>query len=189
MNREQKQTLLSIARRALEAQTAGRTPPTPSSDDPELTRPCGAFVTLHNHGDLRGCIGTFHADGPLVATISEMAVAAAQDPRFYNRPVTAAELFEIDVEISVLSPLRRIAKPLDFQLGVHGIYITNGRRTGCFLPQVAEETGWTKEQFLSYCCSHKAGLSANAWKDPATHVSIFTAEIFGEKDTVEDAPA
>ena len=182
MNDEQKRTLLAVARRTIKGQVTGVKTKPPTSDDPELNEPCGAFVTIHNRGRLRGCIGTFQARGPLIETVHEMAVSATRDPRFVGNPVTAAELDEIDIEISVLSPLRRIENPLDLELGVHGIYITRGFQTGCFLPQVATETGWTAEQFLSYCCAHKAGLPADAWRDPETDVSLFTAEVFGEKE-------
>jgi AmmeMemoRadiSam system protein A len=109
-----------------------------------------------------------------------MAIASATgDPRFFADPITPRELKHLDVEISVLSPLQRTKDPLSLQLGVHGIYIKSGVSSGCFLPQVATETGWDKEEFLSYCCSHKAGLAPDAWKDPDTEVYLFTAEVFG----------
>jgi AmmeMemoRadiSam system protein A len=109
-----------------------------------------------------------------------MAKASATgDPRFFADPITPRELDHLDVEISVLSPLERTDDPLSLRLGVDGIYIKKGRASGCFLPQVATETGWSKEEFLSYCCSHKAGLAPDAWKDPGTDVYLFTAEVFG----------
>ncbi|KAB2835382.1 MAG: AMMECR1 domain-containing protein, partial [Candidatus Brocadia sp.] len=88
---------------------------------------------------------------------------------------------DLEIEISVLSPLIRISNPLDFELGKHGIYIKKGFCTGCFLPQVATETGWSKEEFLSYCCSHKAGLPTNAWRQKDIEIYIFTTEIIEEK--------
>jgi AmmeMemoRadiSam system protein A len=181
MNAEQKRVLLAVARRTVEAQVGGRQPPAASSEDPDLNRPCGAFVTLHVGGRLRGCIGNFQGRGPLIETVREMAVAATRDPRFVHQPLRADELEDLDIEISVLSPLEKAANPLDIELGVHGIYITRGGATGCFLPQVATETGWSKEQFLSHCCAHKAGLSPDAWRDPQTTTYTFTAEVFGEK--------
>jgi AmmeMemoRadiSam system protein A len=112
--------------------------------------------------------------------VVEMAQASATgDPRFLDDPITPDELPNLDIEISVLSPLKKTTDPLSLRLGVDGIYIKRGLYSGCFLPQVAEETGWTKEEFLSYCCSHKAGLPADAWKDPKTDVFLFTAEVFG----------
>jgi uncharacterized protein (TIGR00296 family) len=101
------------------------------------------------------------------------------DPRFFGNKITLDELAELDIEISVLSPLKKTDDPLSLRLGTDGIYIKRGCASGCFLPQVATETGWTKEQFLSYCCSHKAGLPDDAWDDPDTDVFLFTAEVFG----------
>ena len=97
-----------------------------------------------------------------------------------------AELQEIDIEISVLSPLEKTDDPLSLELGKHGIYIKKGFAGGCFLPQVATETGWNKEQFLSQCCGGKAGLPPDAWKQADTEVFLFTAEVFGEKDFPEN---
>jgi AmmeMemoRadiSam system protein A len=117
---------------------------------------------------------------PLIELVVEMAKASATgDPRFFADPITADELEQLDIEISVLSPLKRTDDPLSLRLGVDGIYIKRGCVSGCFLPQVATETGWNKEQFLSYCCAHKAGLPADAWKDAETEVYLFTAEVFG----------
>ena len=122
----------------------------------------------------------FVSDKPLIETVSEMAVAASKDSRFFDNPVTAEEIDQLDIEISVLSPLKKTDDPLSLRLGVDGIYIKNGYASGCFLPQVATETGWTKEEFLSQCCQGKANLSADAWKDADTDVYLFSAEIIGE---------
>jgi uncharacterized protein (TIGR00296 family) len=115
-----------------------------------------------------------------------MALASAtQDARFFGNQVTPDELKDIDIEISVLSPLTRIDDPMKIELGKQGIYIINEKvgAGGCFLPQVATETGWSKEEFLSHCARDKAGLPADAWKnDPDTKVLVFTAEVFGEKE-------
>lgn len=180
MNDEQKKTLLKVARNTVEAVIRRQEITKPESDDLELNAPCGCFVTLKNHDRLRGCIGQFTSDSPLIELVSEMAKASAtSDPRFFADPITADELEKLDVEISVLSPLKQTDDPMILKLGIDGIYIKKGRASGCFLPQVATETGWSKEEFLSYCCSHKAGLDADAWKDPATKVYLFTAEVFG----------
>jgi AmmeMemoRadiSam system protein A len=180
MNDTQKQTLLAIARDTVGAVVTGKPVPEPKSDEPELNAHCGCFVTLKNNGRLRGCIGQFTSEKPLIELVVEMAKASATgDPRFLANPITARELEELDVEISVLSPLQRTDDPLSLRLGVDGIYIKRGRTSGCFLPQVAEETGWSKKEFLSYCCAHKAGLDADAWKEPETEVYLFTAEVFG----------
>ena len=180
MNDEQKQTLLKVARDTVEAVIRNTNIAKPESDDPELNAPCGCFVTLKNHDRLRGCIGQFTSDSPLVELVAEMAKASATgDPRFFADPITAGELDKLDVEISVLSPLQRTDDPLSLRLGIDGIYIKRDRMSGCFLPQVATETGWSEEEFLSYCCAHKAGLTADAWKDPETEVYLFTADVFG----------
>jgi AmmeMemoRadiSam system protein A len=189
MNDAQKHALLKVAKDTVEAVItrkrlgrAGFTPPNLSkiADDPDLATHCGCFVTLKNGDQLRGCIGQFIADRPLVNMVLEMAKASAtSDPRFFSDPITPDELPDLDIEISVLSPLKKTADPLSLRLGIDGIYIKRGFASGCFLPQVAEETGWSKEEFLSYCCSHKAGLPDDAWKDPKTEVFLFTAEVFG----------
>jgi len=179
LNEAQKRTLLRIARDTVKAVVCGTMRPVLPSDDPALMTPCGCFVTLKVRGKLRGCIGQFTSERPLVELVAEMAEASAtKDPRFFGHELSARELNELEIEISVLSPLRRTDDPLSLRLGVEGIYIKRGYAAGCFLPQVATETGWTKEQFLSYCCSHKAGLSADAWKDPETEVYLFTADVF-----------
>ena len=179
MNNTQKQTLLKVARDTIEAIVKNLSIETPKSDDPELNAHCGCFVTIKKHEQLRGCIGRFISDIPLIELISEMAIAsAAEDPRFAANRIKASELDKLNIEISVLSPLKKTDDPLSLRLGVDGIYIKRGHASGCFLPQVATETGWSKEEFLSYCCAHKAGLAPDAWKDSSTQVFLFTAEVF-----------
>ncbi|MHC4387043.1 MAG: AmmeMemoRadiSam system protein A [Planctomycetota bacterium] len=180
MNEAQKKILLKIARDTIEAVITNKPVIKPQSDDPELEVNCGCFVTLKNRGQLRGCIGQFTSEVPLIDLVVEMAKASATaDPRFIADPIRPDELGQLDVEISVLSPLELTDDPLSLRLGADGIYIKSGCASGCFLPQVATETGWSKEEFLSYCCAHKAGLPADAWKDPNTEVYLFTADIFG----------
>ena len=134
-----------------------------------LKQKCGAFVSLHKHGRLRGCIGHFGEDVPLHEIVAEMARAAAfEDPRFM--PVTRDELDDIDIEISVLTPMRRIQSLDEFQLHKHGIYIRKGYRSGTFLPQVADEVNWTKEEFVGHCSQDKAGLGWDGWRDAELYV-------------------
>ena len=134
-----------------------------------LSEKCGAFVSLHKHGRLRGCIGHFGEDIPLHEIVAEMARAAAfEDPRF--PPVTADELADIDIEISVLTPMRRIQSLDEFELHRHGIYIRKGYRSGTFLPQVADEVNWTKEEFVSHCAQDKAGIGWDGWRDAELYV-------------------
>jgi AmmeMemoRadiSam system protein A len=180
MNEAQKKILLKAASDTVEAVITGGAIPKPESDDPELNAHYGCFVTLKNQGQLRGCIGQFTSDSPLIELVVEMAKASATgDPRFFAEPITTDELEQLDIEISVLSPLERTNEPLGLRLGIDGIYIKKGGASGCFLPQVATETGWSKEEFLSYCCAHKAGLSPDAWKEMETEVYLFTADVFG----------
>ena len=130
---------------------------------------CGAFVSLHKHGHLRGCIGHFGEDYPLHRIVAEMARAAAfEDPRF--TPVRREELDDIDIEISVLTPMRRIYSLDEFELHRHGIYIRKGYRSGTFLPQVADEVNWTKEEFVAHCSQDKAGLGWDGWRDAELYV-------------------
>ena len=182
MNDEQKRMLLGVARRAMAASLIGKKYPKPSEPDVPEAQDAGAFVSLHNDARLRGCIGTFHASGPIVETVNRMAVQTLGDPRFLGDPVTAAELSDLDVEISVLSPLRETDDPLSLEIGKHGIYITSGDQSGCFLPQVATRLGWNAEKFLTECCRGKAGLPPDAWRDPETTVRLFTAEVFSEHE-------
>ena len=134
-----------------------------------LKQKCGAFVSLHKHGRLRGCIGHFGEDVPLYEIVAEMARAAAfQDPRF--SPVTRDELNDLDIEISVLTPMRRIQSLDEFELHRHGIYIRKGYRSGTYLPQVADEVNWTKEEFVSHCSQDKAGLGWDGWRDAELYV-------------------
>jgi len=183
MDQDLADTLLTVAREAVTAVLNGRRPAPIENPDERLTGHQGCFVTLKTHGQLRGCIGQFTADRPLIEVVQDRAVASAtQDPRFVHNRLQPEELDDLRIEISVLSPLQRIANPLDIELGVHGILIQRGGFGGCFLPQVATETGWTKEEFLGTCCSHKAGLPHDAWKDPATEVHTFTADIISEPE-------
>ena len=150
--------------------------------DARLSWEEGAFVTLHKNGNLRGCIGNIIGRKPLYQTVRDMAISSAtQDPRF--PPVTSDELDDIDVEVSVLSKPKVIASVDEIELGVHGVIVSQGPfHSGVFLPQVAEETQWTKEEFLSHLCSQKANLPADCWKDQKTKIEIFTADVFSETD-------
>ena len=180
LNKEQKNKLLEIARSSIETFLKTGKKLEVKVADPVLSQKMGAFVTLHKHGQLRGCIGNMVGEGPLYLTVRDMAVEAATgDPRF--APVTAEELKDIDLEISALSPLEKVDSADRVQMGKHGVVIKKGFNSGVFLPQVATETGWTKEEFLSHLCAQKAGLEPNAWKDKSTQIYVFTAEVFSEK--------
>jgi AmmeMemoRadiSam system protein B/AmmeMemoRadiSam system protein A len=181
LNQNQKKRLLEIARKSIETYLKTGKKLEVSNDDPVLAKEMGAFVTLHEHGELRGCIGNLVGTQPLYLTVRDMAIeAAVGDPRFPQ--VQLAELGDIEIEISVLSPMQRIDNPSQIQMGVHGVLVKRGFNSGVFLPQVATETGWSKEEFMSNLCAHKAGLSPDAWKDKSTEIYIFTAEVFSEKE-------
>ena len=176
---EDRSTLLQLVRAAVDAAVSGQPLPSPAEPAGILAETRGCFVTLKNHGHLRGCIGTFRPADPLAVMLVHMARAAVlDDPRFFNNPVTAAELPDLTVEVSILSPLEPTDNPLSLQIGTHGIYIVSGARSGCFLPEVATDLRWDAEQFLSECCAGKAGLAPDAWGDPNTQVFLFTSEKF-----------
>lgn len=175
----EKKELLKIARNSIETFVkTGQTADLPIKDA-RLNEIQGAFVTIRKHGVLRGCIGNIIGQKPLFETVRDMAVAAAsQDPRF--SPLTTAELNGIDIEISVLSKPRLVKDVSEIQLGKHGVIVRQGDHQGVFLPQVADETHWSKEEFLSQLCSQKAGLAPDAWKNPETALYVFTADVFAE---------
>ncbi len=147
--------------------------------DPELLKKLGCFVTLKKRGALRGCIGTFTAQDSLADNVIRMAVAAAfQDTRFPE--LERAELDGLEIEISVLGELRRIQSLDELVLGRDGIYVRAGARSGTFLPQVATEQKWTKEQFVMYCAREKAGLSPK--EIAQAELFAYEVEKFSEKD-------
>jgi AmmeMemoRadiSam system protein A len=170
--------LFKVARESIKAHIKGEKSVLPEVTSPILTTPTGVFVTLHRHGRLRGCIGYLEACKPLLASVQEMAVAAAfGDPRF--PPLREDELADVDFEISVLSPMRQIKKIEEIEVGEHGIYLERGGCRGLLLPQVATEYGWDRQTFLKQTCT-KAGLPQDAWEDPATRIYIFSAKILHE---------
>ena len=182
MTEKQKQILVDIARNSVRSAITGDPEAHINGEDEGFDNACGCFVTLKNGEHLRGCLGQFTSDEPLHELVRHMAASsAARDMRFAADPIGADELDELDIEISVLSPLEKTDDPLSLRIGIDGVCIVKAGRTGCFLPQVATETGWTTEEFLSNCCEHKACLEPDAWKDPDTEVYLFTAEVFGER--------
>lgn len=176
-----KAELLKIARKSIEARVLGKPMPQFSASSPVLGEKRGAFVTLTEGGELRGCIGHIVATLPLYKTVSEMAMAAAtEDPRF--PPLTREELDRIAIEISVLTPLRKITDPEDIEVGRDGIYLEKGFNRGLLLPQVATEYGWDRYEFLDHTC-RKAGLPAGSWREGAT-IQAFSAQVFNEAEVL-----
>lgn len=171
--------LLQIAQHSVETVIARRTVPDPETLPDELQQKAGAFVTIYHRGQLRGCLGRLEAREPLGRLVAHLAASAVtEDPRFSDHRLAPRDIPEVTVEVTVLSPLARVAAK-DVEVGVHGIQVKRKGKSGCFLPQVASERGWTSEQFLSVCCADKAGLAADAWKDPAVEISVFTATKIG----------
>jgi len=180
ISKDDREVLLGLARASVASAVGGGAKPRPPKAEGILAERRGCFVTLTRGGQLRGCIGTFHPNKPLGEQIIVMAASAARDPRFVHDPITADEVDRLTVQVSVLSDLEPIDDPLEIELGMHGIYVMSAGAGGCFLPEVATETGWSKEQFLSHCCSGKAGMSPDAWRDGSAKVYTFTSEKFSD---------
>ena len=181
LNQTERTTLLELARSSIARRLGleGREVDHPAST--KLSVSSGAFVTLHKKGRLRGCIGRFTSTGPVTETVQEMAQAAAfEDPRF--PPLERGELADVDLEISVLTPMRRVDSIEEIEVGKHGIYMIRGMNRGVLLPQVATEHHWDRQTFLENTCL-KAGLPQNAWQDGKTEIYVFSAEVFGEKES------
>lgn len=179
LSEQEKRTLLGIARSTIvEYVTYGKVPEIDESLlSDKLRQPSGAFVTLHKDGRLRGCIGRFEATSPLCDIVQMMAIASStQDSRFPQ--VTPEEIDEIEIEISVLTPMRRIYSIDELELGKHGVYMKKGYSSGTFLPQVATETGWSKEDFLGHCARDKAHIGWDGWK--TAELYVYEAYIFSE---------
>jgi len=173
---DDRQKLLRLARRALEARVGRQLPPAPEQGG-VLDEPLGAFVTIRRHGELRGCLGRIAPDAPLAETVADLGASVSDsDPRF--NPVAPAELDDLDVEISVLTPEREVHSLAEIEPGRHGLIVEEGHRRGLLLPQVATEQGWDAETFVSQTC-RKAGLPADAWRNGA-RMFVFEAEVFGE---------
>lgn len=178
LTNEEKKKLLEIARTTLVEYITNRKIPDFEVPSGKLTEKGAAFVTLKSKGELRGCIGHVVAQKPLYLCVRDMTIAAStEDPRF--PPVTPAELSNISIEISVLTPMQKVKDVSEIEVGRDGLVIKRGFYSGLLLPQVPVEYGWDRETFLKQTCL-KAGLPTNAWKDPATEIYKFQAVVFGE---------
>jgi len=189
---EEKETLLAEARETIVAKLEKRDPQYKLAPALEraiqdgtsaLSKPCGAFVTLHikdasGKQNLRGCIGRMAAVTPLQKTVRTMALEAAfGDPRF--RPLSSGEYLQIVIEISALSPMELCPDPRSVKVGVHGLYLIHRGRSGVLLPQVPVEQGWDLDEYLDYICV-KAGLPPHSYEAPGAELYTFTAVVFGE---------
>jgi len=175
LTEEEKAELRGLAKNAIESVLLGKQAETANIPE-RLKEKGGAFVTIKKKGDLRGCIGYIHAVLPIWETVKEAAIHAAfHDPRF--DPVDRKEWKDIDMEISVLTPMKKIEDVAEIEVGIHGLYIEKGYNSGLLLPQVATEYNWDRMTFLEHTC-FKAGLPKNAWKSKDTNIYIFSADIF-----------
>jgi AmmeMemoRadiSam system protein A len=184
---EEKKLLLRETRETIAARLEGRRPRYERDEEAArniregrsaLGRPCGAFVTLHRGGKLRGCIGRMTASLPLAETVHAMALEAAfGDPRF--PPLEAEELGSCHIEISALSPMEDCPDPRQVKVGIHGLYLIHRGRAGVLLPQVPVEQGWNLDEYLDYICV-KAGLPPHSYDEPGARLLTFTALVFGE---------
>jgi AmmeMemoRadiSam system protein A len=177
---DEKARLISIARESIQSMLLNkkRLDIDPSTLPDIFKKPLGAFVTLKTGNELRGCIGRFMPSEPLYSVVIDMAIAAAfEDTRF--APLSLKEFPKVNIEISVLSPLKKITDIKEITLGKNGIYIKKGFMSGTMLPQVAIEQGWTLEEFLGYTSRDKAGLGWTGWKD--AEIYTYEALVIEEK--------
>ncbi len=180
LNDEEKVYLLQLARETIATYLESGALPKTQPVSARVNEKFGVFVTLHQKGQLRGCIGYIEGIHPLYEAVMEMARAAAfNDFRFH--PVSKEEVPGLEIEISVLSPLKEITDIDEIKVGKHGLIVQRGHSRGLLLPQVATEWNWNRDEFLSQTCQ-KAGLPPDAWKDSDTIIYIFSAEIFNESD-------
>jgi AmmeMemoRadiSam system protein A len=173
--------LFEIARQAIKNTLQGQALTALQEIDPALLQPAGCFVSLHEQPShrLRGCVGRLDANGPLAQVVQQTAAGVLSDPRFTTQRLQVTDLPRLDIEISLLSPLKPAAHPLDFDPLTDGICLIISNRTGCFLPQVARDTGWSREQLLDRLCTEKMGFPAKMWQHPAARLQKFTATILG----------
>lgn len=171
--------LLKIAREAIGMTVRGEPLYIEPREEKTLNSRSGCFVTIKQNHKLRGCIGNFQSEKPLFKEVAAMAIASAtKDPRFY--PMSVDELQQFSLEISVLSPLKKIEAIDEILVGRDGIYLEMNYYRGVLLPQVAIENGWNRETFLRQTCI-KAGLPTNAWQDKDAEIYIFSAQVFSDE--------
>ena len=176
--------LLKLARDTLEAYFSRKTQPEFRTSRRALLERKGAFVSLHRGEELRGCIGQLYPDRELCKVVQQCVLSAAlEDSRFV--PIVQEEVPDLSIEISVLSPFRRIGAAEEVEVGRHGLYIVRGQHRGLLLPQVAIQYNWDRTKFLEQTC-RKAGLAETAWRDPRSIIHTFEAEIFSDLDISDE---
>ena len=183
LTKEEKLEILGLARKTMESYVEKGIIIKYTAQNENLKQHAGAFVTIHKDKRLRGCIGMIESTQPLFETIIEMAIESSTgDPRF--EPVRPEELKDLEIEVSVLFPKKRIKSLDEIELGKHGVIVKRGYASGVFLPQVAVETGWSKEEFMRNLCEGKAGLPPDCYKDEKTEVYVFEAQVFDENGNI-----
>jgi AmmeMemoRadiSam system protein A len=176
---EEKKELLQLARKTIQNYLNKGGKKYPQTDNPKFSEKRGVFVTLHKQGDLRGCIGYPLPTKPLIEAVVDNAISSStQDYRF--SPVSAEELDDIDIEISILTVPQKVKSYKDVIVGRDGIIISKAFNKGLLLPQVPVEQGWDLEQYISWGC-RKAGMPADEWKK-GVEIETFQGIVFGEKD-------
>ena len=174
----EKETLLRVARETLVRHLTDGGIPSYTVTEPGLLQEAAAFVTLRQrNGQLRGCIGRVEATDSLLRTVENCAISAATRDYRFSPVAELAELDELIIEISVLSPFRRISSPEEIEVGRHGLLIRQGMQSGLLLPQVASDRSWSRDEFLQAICV-KADLPPDAWH--TAELSVFRAEVFEE---------
>lgn len=178
---EQRSLVLDLARSFVRGALEGVAPALPEKLQPFLHEPAGCFVSLHalEGHQLRGCVGRIDASQSLLESLRAASTNVLADPRFALNPVRLDELPRLSIEVSVLSAPRPVSSPLNFEPTQHGIFLTIDNRTGCFLPQVARETGWTREQLLDRLCVEKLALPAPSWRSPQALLQVFSVQVIG----------
>jgi AmmeMemoRadiSam system protein A len=185
LNKDQKIKLLKLARKTI-ADKLGISEKLelPSFEEDVFREKCGAFVTIHIKGDLRGCIGYIEGVKSIPETVKDMAMASAfSDPRFSS--LTSEEYKKIDIEISILTPIEKVNDVTEIVVGRDGVIVTKGFNRGLLLPQVPVEQGWDRDTFLSHTC-YKAGLPADSWKKPDVIIEKFSAQVFSENELLSN---
>ena len=177
LTREEGMALVAYARETVTQYLESGTVPIARSEDPRLHARAGAFVTIRKRGELRGCVGQIADERPLLWTVGTVALRAAHDPRM--PPVTSAELPSVAFEVSVLTRPRPIPRATDIVVGRDGVILEQSGRSAVFLPEVATEQGWSRDQLLDNLCE-KAGLRSGCWRSGSARISVFQTQPFHE---------
>lgn len=180
LDSRQEVAVLAFTRSVAAHELGSRTPLSPPPEIPSGGEWGGLFVTFRYGEQLRGCVGVFDRITDLARAIPGVVRSSLQDRRFANDPITLDELPRLTIEVSLLSAPKPVAGVHEIRAGTHGVIVRRGHRSGCFLPIVAAERSWSAEELVTNCCVHKAGLAADAWRDPKTELLVFTAECLVE---------